>query len=433
MSLNPKPRLAVLGLDGLSLTTARALAERGMAPNLAALIPRATAMRAELPELSPVNWTSLATAAGPGEHGVFGFTRMDPASYQLSVTDSTAVACPTIFDRLGRAGLTSRVLNLPNTYPARPIQGMMVAGFVAKDLDRAVHPKPLAGMLRSIEYRLEADTAAALADPAYLPAELSTVLEGRLRALDLLWNDLAWDLFVCVFTETDRLFHFLHPAVLDETHPLHAPVAAFMRRWDAAVGIFLERFAALPEPKALMVLADHGFTDLITEVDINAWLRGQGLLRLAGKPAHELDASVIAPESAAFALDPGRVYLHDARFARGRLEQARTGDMRQRIANGLMALRFQGNPVMAAVHRGRDIYAGPRALRAPDLVCEPNPGFDCKAKFDRAEVFGRHGRTGAHTADGAFFFHSRGEQATGPAQAGRLVLDFFGLPPHNAP
>ena len=430
--------MAVLGLDGLSLDMAHALAGRGTAPNLAALLPACTSMRAELPELSPVNWTSLATGAGPGEHGVFGFTRLDPASYQISITDSSAVACPTVFDRLGRAGLSARVLNLPNTWPARPrpdsnFRGMLVAGFVAQDLERAVHPPPLAGMLRSIGYRLEADTNPALADAAYLPAELGDVLEGRLRALDLLWNDMAWDLFVFVLTETDRLFHFLHPAVLDGHHPLHEAVTAFMQRWDAAVGVFLKRFEALPEPKTLMVLADHGFTNLITEVDVNAWLRRQGLLRLSGEPSSELDAAVIGPDSAAFALDPGRIYLHDARFARGRLEAGQRGHMLERIARGLMALRFNGRPVMAAVHTGSDLYQGPRAPFAPDLVCEPEPGFDLKAKFDRTEIFGRFGRTGAHTADGAIFFHSRGTKASGPAQAGRLILDFFGLSPHNAP
>lgn len=428
--------MAVLGLDGLSLSTARALAARGTAPNLARLLvrgPGASAMRAELPELSPVNWTSLATAAGPGEHGVFGFTRIDSAGYAISITDSTAVACPTIFDLLGDTGLTSRVLNLPNTYPAKAIRGMLVAGFVAPDLEGAVHPKPLAGMLRRVGYRLEADTTPALDDPSYLPGELETVLEGRLRALDLMWNDLAWDLFVCVFTETDRLFHFLHPAVLDARHPMFAAVDAFLRRWDAAIGAFLDRFEALPGPRALMVLADHGFTDLITEVDVNAWLRGQGLLRVTGEPVHELDASVIASESTAFALDPGRIYLHDARFARGPVQPGQRPALLERIRTGLMALRFQGRPVMAAVHPGSNLYHGPRAAYAPDLVCEPAPGFDLKAKFDRADVFGRFGRTGAHTADDAFFYHNGHAQAASPAEAGRLVLDFFGLTPHNVP
>jgi hypothetical protein len=50
MHTAPRPRLAVLGLDGLPLSLARRLAARGPAPTLARLLPRAHALRAELPE-----------------------------------------------------------------------------------------------------------------------------------------------------------------------------------------------------------------------------------------------------------------------------------------------------------------------------------------------------------------------------------------------
>ena len=103
-----RPRLAVLGLDGLPLSLARELAPR--LPNLAGLLDKAGSIEAELPELSPVNWTSLATGEGPEIHGVFGFTRLDPRSYELSLTDATHVSCPTLFDlQIGRASCRERV------------------------------------------------------------------------------------------------------------------------------------------------------------------------------------------------------------------------------------------------------------------------------------------------------------------------------------
>jgi predicted AlkP superfamily phosphohydrolase/phosphomutase len=427
--------MAVLGLDGMTLEMARRLALEHGLDNLGriALSGNAREIRAELPELSPVNWTSFYTARGPETHGIFGFTRIDPVSYETAVADATAVRCPSIFERLSERGLTSKVLNLPNTYPAGPIRGMLVAGFVAPELSRAVHPPILAAKLEEIGYRLEADTERGRLDHDLLMAELNAALDSRRAALDLLWPDLAWDLFVFVLTETDRLFHFLYPAVLDASEPMHAACVGFLQRLDNLVGEFLERFQALPEPKRLMVLADHGFTGLVSEVDLNAWLRRQGLLHLANS-AGENDARGILPESKAFALDPGRIYLHrKKRFARGSLAEDEAESLRRELVGGLGGLRLEGLPVVRAVHDARQLYPGPCLDAAPDLVLEPEPGFDLKAKFDREEVFSLHGRRGAHTADGAIFYDSRGAAPQRIRDAGALVLDFFGLPVHHGP
>ena len=67
---NDRNRLVVLGLDGLPLTLAHSLAASGRLPNLSRLLEiDAAEITAELPELSPVNWTSFTTATGPGRHG----------------------------------------------------------------------------------------------------------------------------------------------------------------------------------------------------------------------------------------------------------------------------------------------------------------------------------------------------------------------------
>ena len=427
---SPRRRMAVLGLDGLPLSLARELGRT--LPNIGRLARDAVVVRAELPELSPVNWTSFYTGQGPERHGIYGFSRMDPASYRLDVCTREHVRCPTIFDRLGEAGLVSRVVNLPNTYPARPMRGMLVAGFVAPELRGAAYPPFLAEQLAACGYRLEADTTRKSADLDYLLAELRRTLDSRLTALSLLWDDQAWDLFVHVFTETDRLFHFAMDAVLDPEHAHHAACHAFLADWDAAIGVFLNKFDALPGEKRLMVLADHGFTRLETEVCLNTWLRHQGLLSLTGTPVNEWDASVIAPESRAFALDPGRIYLHrQGKFARGCVTPDQAEALIDTVRSRLLGLTWNGERVMEQVQRGDELYPGRSPLdpadQCPDLVCTARPGLDLKAKFDRSEVFGLHGRTGAHTADGAFFFDSEGSRPARMRDTGRAILDHFNL------
>lgn len=422
-----RPRLVVLGLDGLPFSTARRLCQEGWLPNLAelALSSEARSIQAELPELSPVNWTSFFTAAGPEKHGIFGFTSLDPRSYALSFADATQIRCGTIFQRLGEQGLTSRVVNLPNTYPAVPIKGMLVAGFVASELGRAVYPPFLAGQLRTRGYILEADTERGGHDPAYLLASLTATLRGRRAALDLLWPDLAWNLFVLVLTETDRLGHFLFPALEDEGHPWRSSCLAFLKEWDALIGEVLERFAGLPEPKRLIVLADHGFTSLIAEMDVNAWLKQQGLLVLDYTPENEWDCRHISPKSQALALDPGRIYLHTPAFARGRLSVVGATKLRGELHRALSSLTWQGAPVMQAVYDGRELYPGTQPPFAPDLVCVPAPGFSLRAKFNTSQVFGKAHRQGCHTAGDAFFYDRAGTKPERVRDVGREVLRHF--------
>ena len=421
-------RILVIGLDGLPYSLARELCQKKTFPHLKSIIdsPYCRSIQSEIPSLSPVNWTSFYTGQGPEVHGIFGFTHINPADYQVFITNFSHVKAPTIFDKLGEKGFVSKVINLPNTYPARPIKGMLISGFVAQDLKKAVFPPPLFGILKNKGYKLEADTIRGAKDTGLLLRELRQTLSARLMALELLWPDLAWDLFVIVFTETDRLFHFLFPALTDENHPLHSECMEFMRDLDKAVGQILDRFDRLPEPKRLIMLADHGFTRLKTEVDLNAWLASAGFLKFDHKPGHELDASTISADCQAFALDAGRIYLHRRlKFARGKVTDMDGPKILQEIKAGLMNLSYAGERVFERIFTKNELYPGTKHHLAPDLICLPNPGFDLKGKFDRQEVFGHFGRLGCHTVQDTFFYDSQGFTPLKLRQIGQEILACF--------
>lgn len=459
MPARPAFRVAILGLDGLSLDIAQAIASRGQTPHLAALCEdaRLGTVPAELPELSPVNWTSFATGEGPEVHGVYGFTRMDPRQYTISIMDARRRRCPTVFERLGELGLTCRVLNLPGSWPANPrptFQGTWLAGFVAPNLHQAAFPRELASELQQAAYQIEADTLRGASDPKYLLDQLHHTLRGRVYLMDRFLSPGGFDCFCLVLTETDRLFHFLLPAVLDAAHPWHASCLKFLSAWDAVIGEFFQRVATLSGETRVILLADHGFAPLRTEFDVNAWLRSQGYLVLGQEAAEsELDARGIRPETTAFALDPARIYLHrKGLYARGGVQPQDEGALLERLRAGLMAVTWDGEPVMEAVHLGSELYGGgavsnqsvPTSLDPvkidsaiytdrhdpdrPDLVCQSRPGVDLKAKFDRASLFGMYGRQGMHTARGAIFYDSHGDPAAPPRrmrEVGQRVLAAF--------
>lgn len=419
-------RFVVLGLDGLPASLALLWAKK--LPNLARIAGKCEPINAELPELSPVNWTSFFTAQKPEKHGLYGFTSIDSQNYTLSINNFEQVLCPTIFDTLGKNGLVSKIINLPNTYPAKPLRGMLISGFVAESLEKAVQPPFLLSPLRDAGYQLEADTSRGIMDPDYLFDQVAHTLKCRLNALEMLWNDLAWDLFTIVFTETDRLFHFFYPAFEDENHPLYPKATEFMYKWDQAIGVILDKFEALPGEKKLISFADHGFAALKTEIDLNTFLVQQGYLEYTQGAQNQWDSTIISPASKAFALDPGRIYIHTSdRYKCGQVDLTQAKNIASKIADKLMQLEFNGQQVMEQVLTKNEAYGESPIGNPPDLICTAKPGFDLKAKFDRAEIFGFHGRTGTHTVQDAFFYSSDGQQIDSMHQTGQIILDWFNI------
>lgn len=429
MQTFPRHRLVIIGLDGLSVTLARTVSASGRLPALAQLAAMAQPMRSELPELSPVNWTSFSTATPPGMHGIYGFTDLDPISGTLIFPDARHVRVPTIFQQLGEAGFFSKVLNLPSLAPPPPCRGILVGGFPAQDLAQAVWPRPFAALLHAQGYRIDARTEAGANDPASLLKDLKGVLMARRKALGLLWDDLSWDLIVVVFTLVDRLGHFLYPALIHPSHLWHAPCMDLMAQLDIALAEILDRFHALPEPKRIMVLADHGFMAAATQVDLNAWLAAQGLLRLARAPQGPWDVgAVLHEDTQAFALDPGRIYIHGRhRFPHGRLSRDDAHALAREIGAALCRMTIAGTPALRAVVPGDALY-GPQAVGlVPDLVVLPGPGVELHGKLGGNAVESPSPRPGTHSPEDVFFYDSAGAYADSPTAAGQLVLEHFGL------
>jgi predicted AlkP superfamily phosphohydrolase/phosphomutase len=380
-------------------------------PHLARLLATGTAapMRSSIPTISSVSWTGFMTGQNPGKHGVYGFTDVKPGTLTLFFPNFGNVRSETLWDVAGRAGKRSIVLNIPNTYPARELNGLLVSGFVAIKLERAVWPPQLAERLAADGYRIDVDYVNADQRPDAFFADLATTLEARRRVYLRLVREEAWDLFIAVITECDRLHHYFWSQYADPGAPLHGRFLDFYRRLDDVLGALVD---ALPTDIPLFVVADHGHTLIHREFYPNAWLRQQGLLRLASdKPKGLAD---LDPSSKVFVLDPGRVYLHrTGRFPLGTVGDAEADDLLGRLREGFVSLHDDssgapsgGRPVPRVFARD-ELYAGPYVDAAPDLVVHFAPGYDPKGALAKTEVFGRSALTGMHTYDDSLFFVNR--------------------------
>lgn len=404
-------RLCLIGLDGVPLGLLERLAAVGVMPRMAERIGAGhlRAMRASLPEISSVSWSSFMTGTQPGEHGIFGFTDIDPQTYALTFPSFAQVTVPTIWDRLGKKGLVSVVLNQPATYPARRIPGALVSGFVAVDLSRSIQPLHHLGPLRRLDYRIDIDTLRSRGDHDWLFRDLHRTLESRRAALAHFWDFVVWDLMQVVVTGTDRLYHFLWDAVQDPKHPRHEQAIDYHRAVDRFVGEIFERFDREENGRGaerFWMLSDHGFCGIKQEVQINAWLRQQGYLVLPDDHAGGHEA--IDSRTVAFALDPGRIYLHRAdRFARGPVPDEKVPALKRELTNRLRELRYDGELIIRDVFDAAEIYQGDEASRGPDLVVLSHRGYDLKGSVATTTTFGRTDLVGMHTYDDAFLLAPR--------------------------
>lgn len=401
-----KRRACVVGLDGVPIGLLRGLADRGVMPRTAQILSRGSLqqMKAALPPISSVSWSSFMTGANPAEHGIFGFTEVDPQTYQLRFPLFSELAVPTLWDRLGEKGKRCAILNQPATYPARAVPGVLVSGFVAPSFSKSVWPAQHMAALRGMAYQVDVDTEGARENPERLLDDLMEAVKIRRKAIAYFWEREDWDYFQIVVTETDRLHHFLWHAVEDADRPLHGRAMEVYQGIDLLVGEMWDlhaRRSGAAEGDGFVMLSDHGFCELKQEVCLNAWLREHGYLEYAkDDPASVAD---IADGTRAFCLDPGRIYVNrKGRFGRGCVPEEEAAALAEEIAEGLGALTWAGEPVMAEVFRRAAVYRGPRVGFAPELVALGRPGFDMKGTTKSKEVFASPHFQGMHTWEDAF-------------------------------
>ncbi len=407
-----KKHVCVIGLDGVPYPLLQDLSQKGVMPQFSELITAGHLhrMKASLPEISSVSWTDFMTGTNPGTHGIFGFTDLKPGSYDLRFPNFRDVQVETFWDRLGKLNKKSVVINQPSTYPARRINGVLISGFVAIEMSKAVFPITLKAPLESLGYEIDIDTFKARGDHEFLWRELDRTLSGREKAWQMLWKE-DWDFFEIVITGTDRLQHFLWDAYADPGHPGHKKFLDYYHAVDGLVGRIVQEFEQLTgSTDGLYLLSDHGFTGIIQEVYLNAWLEQNGYLQFSTPEPNSLGD--IADSSTAFAMDPNRIYLHTAdRFPRGKISVSQKFEIKQELSSRLMDLRYQGQPVVQEIFDTEKIYSGPLVSSGPDLIVLGRPGFDMKGSVKKKETFGRTNLQGMHTYEDAFFWSTK-EQGT---------------------
>jgi predicted AlkP superfamily phosphohydrolase/phosphomutase len=415
-SLRKKPKVCIVGLDGVPIHLLETFFSDGTMPLTAEIfrMGHLQKMKASLPEISSVSWSSFMTGVNPGKHGIYGFLHLKPGTYDITFPSFRDLKAPTLWDRLGESKKRSVVLNQPSTYPARPIPGILISGFVAIEMEKAVYPASLLPKLNELGYRIDIDTNRARTDKDFLFRDLKQTLDKEMETVQFLWKQSDWDLFEVVVTGTDRLHHFAWEALENAASPYHGAFREYYRQVDRFIAelfrLYRERTGD-DRGNGFFALSDHGFTGIYKEFYLNSWLRNEGYLKFRKLEPEQL--ADISEETRAFAIDPGRIHLNwKGKFPAGSVTPLEAEDLKKAIRAKLLALEYNGKKVVREVFLGEEIYEGPFLDPAPDLLVLTHNGFDVKGSVKQKDVFGRTVLEGMHTWDDAFFWSA--EKAASP-------------------
>ncbi len=280
-------KLLVIGIDSADWRILDPLLEQGRMPHLKEFMTQASSgrMKTFIPlQKSPVLWASICTGVEPEVHGIHNFVKGED---ERPVTGS-AWHAPALWDILTAADRSTAVMGMWSTYPARPIEGVMVSDFLPygskreHPLANLVYPDSLTASM--VDLRVD---PASLTDKdlaRFIPADLLERAEeqypremGELRdvfAADLSYLAVAdylahhgdFDLFFFYLRGPDMVSHHFYAymkADLDYVHLDPDKVAVFKDVvknyyvWvDEVMGRVLGWF---PPDRQTVIVSDHGF------------------------------------------------------------------------------------------------------------------------------------------------------------------------------
>lgn len=464
-------RVLIIGIDAGTFDLIKPWAAAGQLPVLRRLLAEGShaVMRSTVPAMSPPAWTSLLTGQNPGKHGIFDFLRREPGSYRLQTMRSNFTSYRTIFDILTSHDKTSIAVNVPMTYPPRPIKGTMVAGLVAPLGGKFTHPPELREELLAMGYRIDIAEEYRPGHEQSLIDDMRAVTRVQAEATQRLMRREEWSVAMVVFRAVDEAQSFLWH-LMDPSHPLHDPELAtrygdaileMHRLTDAIIGELVEAAGA---ETTTLVVSDHGGGPLHKEVFLNNWLQQQGLLvfkqqresgwhrglRGAGLTRERLSPLLSSPfglklrskvplglqhlvlPAAAPSFNEAVDWSRTQAYSFGNIGQiyvnlkgrepagivapgAEYEHLLDTLSAALQELRDpeDGLPVVDRVYRASEVYHGPHQLSGPDLnLIMRNMSYICHQRRELAssQIFAPAdpNETGTHRPEGILIAHGPG-------------------------
>jgi predicted AlkP superfamily phosphohydrolase/phosphomutase len=215
--------------------------------------------------------------------------------------------------------------------------------------------------------------------------QTDNVLEERWKMLGAVLDDYDGGFLFFYVSTIDQSCHALWRNV-DPAHPAHQEGMGFGDRFeflyaqmDSLLGTVMDR---IPDDATLIVMSDHGFAPYYYRFHLNTWLYQNGYMALVRPKEignHPLLGNVFWRRTKAYALGINGMYVNLlGREAKGIVRKGSQFDeLLDEISAKLLAYRDPdtGGQVITRVYKTSEVYHGPEAQDAPDLIIGYNRGY----------------------------------------------------------
>lgn len=381
MQVRRAERVLIIGLD---CATPQFLfgPDRFDLPNLRALQERGAwgLLRSCDPPITVPAWACMTSSKDPGQLGIYGFRNRKDNSYDgMTTANGASVKEPRVWDILSRAGKKVAVVGVPQTYPVKPVNGWLTAGFLAPDKSvEFTYPKSLKQEILETVGDYIFDVKGFRTDKRdWLLEQIYAFMENRFAVAKHLMSTKPWDFFMMVEMGVDRMHHAFW-RFTDKSHPDFEPGNKYenvLRDYYQAVDKHIgEMLALVGDDTSVFVVSDHGAKGMYGGVCINQWLMREGLLtvrdELSGlKRIEDCDIDWSKTKVWGSGGYYGRLFFNvKGREADGQIAPEDYESFRDEVIAKIEAMvDHEGKPMGNKAHKPEDLYKEVKGI-APDLI-----------------------------------------------------------------
>ncbi|MDD5678401.1 MAG: alkaline phosphatase family protein [Kiritimatiellae bacterium] len=229
-------------------------------------------------------------------------------------------------------------------------------------------------------------SAGALSDDDYRHQAVD-VLREQQRLFESEYHRFNDGFFFFHFSSLDANSHMFWRA-FDQTHTAYSPALA-KRHGDFIPWLYKQMdrlIGTLPIEDSsrtlILIMSDHGFAPFSRQFHLNAWLRDQGYL-MCGQSSPDTQRSIFNDcdwkNTRAYGIGMNALYLNiKGREPYGIVPSGSAAEQfKEELKSRLLNTPdpMTGEPVFKSVYKASELYAGPCAGQAPDLVLGYAPPF----------------------------------------------------------
>ncbi|MBV8278764.1 MAG: alkaline phosphatase family protein [Verrucomicrobia bacterium] len=376
-----KPKVLVIGLDCAepSLLFGPWLDHL---PNFRQLIQSGAygKLRSCDPPITVPAWSVMTSSRNPGALGIYGFRNRADYSYDKhTIANSTTVGVDRVWDILSRNGKQVILIGIPQTYPPKPVNGLLVGDFLTPDIkSEYTYPPNLKDEIAKVvgEYIVDVRDFRTDNKPSIL-RDIFEMTEKRFKLAEHLLRNRPWDFFMMVEIGVDRIHHAFW-AYMDKAHRRYEPgnkfenaIFDYYKFVDAQIGSLLK---IVDDRTTVFIVSDHGAQRMEGSVCVNEWLIREGYLALLESPTTPTPFAKLKIDwSKTKAWGDGgyysRVFLNvRGREPQGIVDPADYDKLRSELIPKLEAIPDEnGKPIGTKVFRPEELYKSRKGV-APDLL-----------------------------------------------------------------